>query len=104
MGAKTDTRPCPLLFRGRRLFGLRAHGKLELDLVLVVQDEPRTKRFAVSGAEAREYFPGPTFLDQLPRNFRCERTACNSLPDHEAAADLLAALPSRAAVGLRVLP
>src|SRR5205823_631161 len=46
-GSETGTRPCPLLFRRRRLFGLRTHGKLELDLVLVVQDEPRTKRFAV---------------------------------------------------------
>src|SRR5215212_8597268 len=41
------TTQCPLLFRCRRLFGLRANGKIELDLVLVVQDEPGTKRFAV---------------------------------------------------------
>jgi hypothetical protein len=42
---------------------LRANRKLELDLVLVIQDEPGTKRFAVPRPEAREYFPGPTFLD-----------------------------------------
>src|SRR5439155_25275279 len=46
----------------------------------------------------------PTFLDRLARNFRCKRTTCNPLPDHEAAAGLLPALPARAAVGLGVLP
>ena len=47
-GSEPATRPCSLLFRRRRLFGLRANREVELDLVLVVQDEPGTKRFAVS--------------------------------------------------------
>src|SRR5437660_7959663 len=99
----TGTRPCSLLFRRRRLFGLRADGELELDLVLIVQDEPRPKRFASTGAEAGQYLPGPTFLDQLSRNFRGQRTAGHSLPDDEPAARLLPALPARASVRLGVL-
>src|SRR5262249_8153990 len=100
----SETRPCFVLFRRRRLFGLRAHGEFELDLVLVVQDEPRPKRFASTGAEAGQYLPGPTFLDELSRNFRRQRAARDPFPYHEAAPGLLAALPARAAVGLRVLP
>src|SRR5439155_18120581 len=43
------------------------------------------------------------FLEQLAGDLGGQRAACDALPDHEAAAGFLAALPARAAVGLRVL-
>src|SRR5205807_6577584 len=45
----------------------------------------------------------PSLLEQLPCDLRRERPAGHALPDHEAAARLLAALPARAAVGAGVL-
>ena len=47
---KTSPRVC--LFRCCGLFRSRPSRKLELDLALIIQDEPCTKRFASSGTEA----------------------------------------------------
>src|SRR5205085_6040404 len=91
-------------FRGRRLDSLGGPSReLELDLALAIQDETCTKRFAVSGTEAGQNLTRPSLLEQLPRDLGRDRPAGDPLPDHEAAAGLLAALPARAAVGAGVL-
>src|SRR5207248_6161946 len=91
------------LFRYGRLDSLGPCRELELDLPLVIQDESRAKRFAVPGTKARQDFPGPTLLEQLPGDLGRERARGDPLPDHKPAPGLLSALPARAAVGARVL-
>src|SRR5207237_5985774 len=82
---------------------LCAGRKIELDLSLLVQDEASAKRFATATAETCQNLTRLTLFDQLPRDLRSERAAGDALPDDEAAAGLLAALPARAAVGAGVL-
>ena len=78
-------------------------GKSNSTLPFVVQDEPGPERFVVPGAETGQDFTRLALLEQLPRELRRERAAGDALPDDEAAAGLLAALPARAAVCARVL-
>src|SRR5206468_5876165 len=59
--------------------------------------------FAVFGTEAGQDLTRPSLLEQLARDLGRQRPSGDALPDHEAAARLLAALPARAAVGARVL-
>ena len=61
------TRPLLSLFRSCGLFGSRSSWKIELDLALTVQDEPRSKRFAGSGPEAGEDLLRAPLLEQLAR-------------------------------------
>src|SRR6266699_6032789 len=97
------TRCSCLLFRHRGFFGLRTCRKVKLDLPFTVQDEARAERFAGLRTEAGKHFGRTSIFDQLARDLRRDRAARDSLPDHVAAARLLAALPARAAVGARVL-
>src|SRR6478672_10844551 len=97
------TRCSCLLFRHRGLFGLRACRKVEFDLPFTVQDETRAERFAGLRAEAGKNLGRTSVFDQLACDLGCDRASRDSLPDHVAAAGLLAALPTRAAVGARVL-
>src|SRR5207249_5273211 len=71
--------------------------------LFLVQDEARAKRFAGTGPEAGDDLLRLPFLEQLAGDLGGERAARDALPDHEATAGFLAALPARAAVGLRVL-
>src|SRR5204863_1402252 len=66
-------------------------------------DEAGAKRFAGTGPEPGDDLFGAALLEQLTGDLRGERAPGDALPDHETAARLLAALPARAAVGLRVL-
>src|SRR5205085_11153033 len=92
------------LFRGRRLDSLGGPSReLELDLALAIQDETRAKRFAGFGTEAGQNLTRPSLLEQLPRDLGRDRPAGDPLPDHEAAARLLTALPARAPEGAGVL-
>src|SRR2546430_4252350 len=92
------TRCSCLLFRHRGFFGLRTCRKVKLDLPFTVQDEARAERFAGLRTEAGKHFGRTSIFDQLARDLRRDRAARDSLPDHVAAAGLLAALPARAAV------
>src|SRR5436305_10420940 len=91
------------LFRDCGLFGLSTRRKVEFDLPLFVQDEPCAERFAGARAEAGNHLVRATVLDQLARDLGGDRPPRDALPDHVAAAGLLAALPARAAVGAGVL-
>src|SRR6266516_4702691 len=99
-GSALETCSSSFLFRDSGLFGLRTRREVELDLPLTVQDEARAKRFAGTRTEAGDDLLRPAFLDQLAGQLRREGAAGDALPDDEAAAGLLAALPARAAVRL----
>src|SRR6266550_9596113 len=98
-----ETRCSLFLFRDSGLLGFLSSGEVELDFAVLVQDETRAKRFAGPRAKARDDLLGLSLFEQLARDLRGQRAAGDALPDHEAAARLLPALPARAAVGLRVL-
>src|ERR1700675_4491207 len=102
-GSDLTTRYPYVLFRAGGLFGLRTRRKVELDFPFLVQDEARAKRFAGTGPKAGDDLLRLPLLEELARDLGGQRATRDALPDDEAAAGLLPALPARAAVGLRVL-